>query len=135
ALAVVVFLLGEGFVARAESVVGNIGIDALVFQVLVVGVVGKAGIGSDQGAFFIDIVADAGPGKAILDASKNRLQRMVLLAFAKRLGLNDDLMLLVHRRHAVVALDGPFAGGHLGRFVVGDVALHFFRPLTLPHPW
>ena len=52
----------------------------------------------------------------------------MFLAFAKGLGVDDDLVLLVHRGDPVIALDRALAGGHLGAFVIGDVALHFLVP-------
>src|SRR5690554_177633 len=134
-LSVFVFLLGKGLVARAKTVVGDIGVNTTVFQIFVVGIVREAGIGSDNNALFIDVIADTYAGIAVLHAGQNGLQSMVLLTFTEGLRFDNDLVLFVHRRHAVVALDGTFAGGHFGRLVVGDVALNFFRPLTLPHPW
>ena len=59
----------------------------------------------------------------------------MLLALAKGLGVDDDLMLPVHCGHAVIALERALAGGHLGAFVIGDVALHFLAAFTLAHPW
>jgi hypothetical protein len=44
-------------------------------------------------------------------------------AHAMGLGLDDDLVLLIDRRHPGVALDDSRGSGHLGRLVVGAVAL------------
>jgi len=60
---------------------------------------------------------------------------VVLLTFTEGLGVDDNLVLLVHRGHAVKALDRALAGGHLAAFVIGDVALHFLAPFPLAHPW
>ena len=58
----------------------------------------------------------------------------MLLAFAKGLRIDNDLVFLVHRGHAVIALDCALARGHLGRFVIGDVAFDFFDAFAFTHP-
>jgi len=60
---------------------------------------------------------------------------MLLLTLAKGLGIDDDLMLLVYRSQSIVALDRALLSGHLGRFIIGDVAFDFLASLTLAHPW
>ena len=49
------------------------------------------------------------------------------------LGLDDDLMLAVNRRHAGIALDDTFAGRHLGALVVSAMALadRTFHPTSI----
>src|SRR5213076_3630562 len=54
---------------------------------------------------------------------QHRHQQRVLLGFAEGLRVHHDLMLAVHDRHPVVALDDPLRGLHLGTVVVGEVAL------------
>ena len=50
-----------------------------------------------------------------------------------RLGVDHDLVLLIHRGDAVVALNDAVGGDHFGALVVGDVALHRLaaRPNTI----
>src|SRR5690606_20361828 len=105
------FLAGVARVAFAVAVVGNEGGNARNLQTLqrltavVAGIGGVAGIGAAQRVCGVD------------DGFEQRLFR----AGAVCLGVDDDLRLLVHGGDAGVALDHPFAGGHLGRFVVGAV--------------
>jgi len=54
----------------------------------------------------------------------------VLLGLAEGLGMDDDLMLTVNGGHAVVTLDYPVRGLHLGGVVVCDVALPGLAGLT-----
>src|SRR5437773_5529722 len=54
---------------------------------------------------------------------QHRHQQRVLLGFAEGLRVHHHLMLAVHARHPVVALDAPLRGLHLGTVVVGEVAL------------
>lgn len=98
-------------------------------------VIGKACICGDDGAFLIDVFRNPQLLKTGFDRFQYGLQSVVFLAFAQGLGINNDLMLLIHRGHAVIALNRPFAGGHLGTFVIGDVTLHFLALLSLAHPW
>jgi len=60
---------------------------------------------------------------------------VVFLTFAEGLGIDDDLVFLVHRGHSVIALNRALTGGHLAAFVIGDVALHFLVSFPLAHPW
>ncbi len=60
---------------------------------------------------------------------------MMFLAFAESLGIHNDLVFLIDSRHTIVALYRSFTGGHLGRLVVGDITLYFFRLFPLPRPW
>lgn len=57
----------------------------------------------------------------------------MLLSFTYRLCIYDDLMLTIDRGNAVVALDRAFAGGHLARFIVGDIAFHLSGVLSVTH--
>ena len=98
-------------------------------------VIGKACICGDDGAFLIDVFRDSLLLKTGLDRFQYGLQSVVFLAFAKGLSINNDLMLFIHSGHAIIALNRPFAGGHRGTFVIGQVALHYLAPLSLPHPW
>jgi len=135
ALAVFVFLVLELRVATAEFVVGHVAVDLPFVQVLHIGFVGEAGIGGNGGALLVDTVSDTQLPEASFHALQYRLQGVVFLAFAKGLGIDDDLVFSVHRGHAVIALDCALAGGHLGTFVIGEVALHFLVPLPPAHPW
>ena len=158
-LAVLVFLLGKPRVSATELIIWHIAIDLSFVQVLHIGllvssmrlalraslrlfkvipdnvVIGEARISSDDGALLVDVVSNPQLLEAGLHPLEYRLQCMVLLPFSKRLGIDDDLVFLVHRGHAVIALDRALAGGHLGALVIRDVALHFLAPLPLAHPW
>ncbi len=46
---------------------------------------------------------------------------MVFLTCTKGLGINDDLMFFIDRGNAIVPLNSPFVGGHLGAFIIGDI--------------
>lgn len=45
------------------------------------------------------------------------------MSFAKGFGIHDHLVLLIHHRHPVIALDDAMAGFHLGTVVIGDITL------------
>ncbi len=60
---------------------------------------------------------------------------MMFLAFAKDLGIDDDLVFFIDGGDAIIALDGPFAGGHPGTFVIGDVTFYFPFYFAFAHPW
>src|SRR5690554_3426179 len=134
ALAVLVLLRGELRVTTTEAVVGDIAVDAALVQILHVGFVGEAGIRRHHCAGLVNLLGDAQLLKAGLDRLQHRLQGVMFLAFAEGLGVQDDLMFLVHRRHPVIALDRALAGGHLGGLIVREVALHFLEALPLAPP-
>ena len=60
---------------------------------------------------------------------------MVFLALTKGLGIDNDLMFLIHRRDTGVTLNRAFARGHLGAFIVRDVTFDFLDLFALAHPW
>src|SRR5690606_39570487 len=134
-LAVLVFLVLVLRGATAEFVVRHVAVDLPFVQVLHVGFVGEAGISGNDGTLLINVVCDAQLLEAGFHALQYRLQGVVFLAFANGLGVDDDLVLFIHRSHAVIALNRSLAGGHLGAFVIGDVALHFLVPFPPAHPW
>lgn len=135
AFAVFVFLVLELRVATAEFVIGHVAVDLPFVQVLHVGFIGEAGVGRNDGALLVNVVGDTQLPEPSFDTLQHRLQGVVFLAFAKGLGVDDDLVFLVHRGHAVIALDRALAGGHFGAFVIGEVALHFLVPFPPAHPW
>ena len=47
-------------------------------------------------------------------------------AFTEGLRIHNNLVLLIHGSHTVVALYGAFAGEHLGTFVIRDITFYFF---------
>lgn len=59
----------------------------------------------------------------------------MFLDFAEGLDVDDELVLLVHRGNPVIALYGALTVGHLGSFVISEVALHFLASFPLAHPW
>lgn len=60
-------LLDKSFVTRTELVIGNIGVDLVFAQIMIIGFVRETCVGSDNGTFFIDILADAEARIAIFD--------------------------------------------------------------------
>lgn len=56
----------------------------------------------------------------------------MFLAFAKGLGIDDDLMFLVDCRHPVIALERALRSRHLGTLVVSEIALHLLASPALP---
>ncbi len=50
--------------------------------------------------------------------AKYGLQGMMLLSFAKGLGINNDLMFFINRRNAIITLDRAFAGGYVQGWAV-----------------
>ena len=128
-------LVFELWVARAKQPIGNIGVDAFLFQVGVVGFIGVTRVGCHDNTVGVHILADPHAMIARFHRFKHRLQCVVFLAFAKGLGIDNDLVLLVDGRDAVVTLNRALAGGHLGRLIVSDIAFYFLRPFTLPRPW
>jgi len=134
-LSVFVLLVLELRISASEFVVRYVAVDLALVQVLHVGFVGEAGVGGNDGTLLVDVLGNAQLLEAGFHGFQYRLQRVVLLPFPEGLGINDDLVFLVHRGQAVVALDRALAGGHLGAFVISDVALHFLAPLPLAHPW
>lgn len=117
-LAVLVFLVLEFRIPAAKPVVRNIPVYLSLMQILYVSFVGEAGVGSNNSALLINTVGSTQFLEAGFDRFQYRLQGMVFLAFAESLRIDDDLVLLIHRGHAVIALDRAHAGGHLGTFVV-----------------
>jgi len=134
-LTVLVLLLRKLRVTASEFVVGNVAVYLTFVQVLHVRFVGGAGVGGNDSALLVDVLGNAQLLEAGFHGFQYRLQRVVFLPFPEGLGINDNLVFLVHRGHAIVALDRALAGGHLGAFVIGDVALHFLAPLPPAHPW
>jgi hypothetical protein len=59
----------------------------------------------------------------LLERIDHPQQQLLLGSHTVSLRFHDDLMLLIDRSHPGVALDHALAGGHLGRVVVGAVAL------------
>ena len=57
-LTVFSLLVSELWVSGSKLIVWNITVDLIVMQVLHVGLVGKSGIGGDDGAGLIDVVAN-----------------------------------------------------------------------------
>ena len=82
-----------------------------------------------------DVIADPHTFITLLYLFQHRHQRMMLLPFTKGLCVHDDLMFFIHCRHAVIALNGAFAGGHFGGFIVSDVTFYFLDSFALAHPW
>ena len=60
ALAVFVFLFDELGVATSELIIGYVGVDTLLMQVVHIVFVGIAGVGGDDDAILIEVVTDAG---------------------------------------------------------------------------
>ena len=135
AFAVLVLLILELRIAAPEFVVGHVAIDLALMQVFHIHFVGEAGVGGDDGALLVDVLGNTQFLEAGFHGFQHRLQGVVFLPFPEGLGIDNNLMFLVHRGHAVVALDRALAGGHLGAFVIGEVALHFLAPLPPAHPW
>ncbi|BBI50700.1 hypothetical protein HORIV_31210 [Vreelandella olivaria] len=94
ALAVFVFLVGELRISAAELVIRDVAIDLLLVQVLHISFIGKACICGDGGAFLIDVFRNPQLLKTGFDRFQYGLQSVVLLAFAKGLGINDNLVFL-----------------------------------------
>jgi len=150
ALAVFGLLVLESGVPGAELVVRDVGVDPVLVQEPHVGFVSKAGVGGNDG--FVraleNVLANFQTVQTVFHRFQNQLQGMMLLAFAKGLGIDYDLMLPVHGGDTVVTLDGALAGvmtcrdagnavfagakNCLGRLNVGNIAFDFFRPFTLP---
>ena len=59
----------------------------------------------------------------------------MFLAFTEGLGIDDDLMLFIDCREAVIALYGAFAGRHFGTLVIGNITLHLLCSFASPDPW
>ena len=134
-LAVFVFLVVELRIPAAELVVRHVTVNPPFVQVFHVGFIGEASVSSDHSPLLIDVFDNAQLFIAGFDGFQYRLQGVVFLTFTEGLGVDDDLVFLIHRGDPVVALDRAFAGGHLGAFVIGDVALHFLAPFPPAHPW
>jgi len=133
--AVLVLLVLELRITASELVVRNVAVDFPFVQVLHVRFVGEAGIRSNDGALLVDVVGNTQLLEAGFDGFQYWLQGVVFLPFPEGLGIDDDLVFLVHRGHAVIALDRALAGGHFGAFFIGEVAIYFLAPLSPAHPW
>src|SRR3990170_2310617 len=75
--------------------------------------------------------SDPGFGEDLLLTNENEVlchtlhqgqQQVMLLGDAEGLCRHNDLMLAIHRGHAVIALNDPMRGLHLGALVIGEVA-------------
>src|SRR5205809_2758962 len=98
-------------IAFAIPVVGQVGVEALLGQLLEVRFTMISGIGGDHG----------GLRPHRLHGLHHRNKQFLLLPHAVGLGVHDNWVLLVNNRHASVPLDHPLARSHLGRIVVGAV--------------
>lgn len=104
-------LASVAFVALAVAVVRDIGLDVVCGQILQVALGVVAGVGGDDGL-----------GRAVGRGGRDhREQQLLFAAGAVGLRVDDDLRLGIDCRDTGVALDHAFAGGHLGRFVIGAV--------------
>ncbi len=74
ALAVFIFLPLEFWITAAKLVIGDITLYAILFYTLHVLFVGVAGVGSDHGAIFVEVFADAEFFDAFFDGIQNRLK-------------------------------------------------------------
>jgi hypothetical protein len=136
-LAIFTFLILELRVSGAKLVVGYVGIYTILIDVMHIRFIREAGIGCNDGfvSTLEDVLVDTESLIAFFNGFGNRQQGMVLLAFAKGLCVNDNLVFPVYRCQSVITLDGAFAGGHLGAFVIGDITLHFLWSFAFPDPW
>ena len=132
---VLAFLLREPGVPASEFVVRHVAVDLSLVQILHVRFVGEAGVRRNDSTLLVDIAGNTQLLEASFDRFQHGLQPVMFLPFPEGLGINDDLVFFVYRGHAVIALDRALTGGHLGTFIIGDVALHFLAPFPLAHPW
>ena len=112
-------VLGEkAGIALPELAIRHIGIDALLHEALHVRFRVKAGIGGELG--FLEYVS----AKVLSGALDHGLEEFMFLGCAEGLGMDDDLMLVIHDGYPVIALDDPVGGLHGCALIVGDVALY-----------
>ena len=72
------------------------------------------------------IVTFASAFKVVFGLIHHRRQVLVILSAAESFSRNDDLVLAIHNRLAVIALDGAVRAEHLRRVIVGDIAFKLF---------
>ena len=134
AFAVFGLLINELWITLPELIVRDVAINLILMQIGHVGFIGKACVCGHDDACLINICVDAQAIESVTQLLKNWLQGVVFLTMTKGLCIHNDLMLFIDACHAVVTLNGAFAGGHLGALVVGQIAFDFGRSLTLSNP-
>jgi hypothetical protein len=108
--------------------IGDVGIQTLSLAQSQAGVAVIIAVCTELFAFEIGLILADGL-HVFLCACDHRRQVLMILA-AESLGMHDDLVFGIHQRLRVVPLDNPVGGGHLGRLVIGQVALDLFPALA-----
>jgi hypothetical protein len=120
--------IGKAGIPFPELGIGHIGIDTLLHEQLHVRFRMKAAIRGELG--FVEYIGSADSSKVLPRALHHRLQERMFLGCAVGFGMDDDLVLVIDDRYAVIALDHAVGGLHGGALVVGDVALYGLILLT-----
>ena len=84
------------------------------FEILHIVFTGKTSVGGQDGIIGKDILAQSQSLIANFDGLYHWFEGMLFLTSTKGLGINDDLVFLIHRRYPVVTLYRALAGGHPG---------------------
>jgi len=117
ALTVLGLLIGKLWISTTELIIWDIRVDLRFMQVFHVLFVRKPRIRRYDHIVFVNIIAQPEPLVTHFNRFKNGRERVMLLATAERLRINNDLMFLVCGGDAVVALDRAFTRLLLGSCV------------------
>ena len=117
-------LSGETFIPLAKLQVGDIGIEILI---LAEDEIGQREIITIRAELLaVEVVRTFADGPHVLLGSRHYGRQILVILAAKGLRMQDDLAFGIDQRLCVVSLDDAMRSGHLGRLIVGQVALDLF---------
>lgn len=117
-------LIGEARVTRAELDIGDISIEALLFAESKIGMRKIIAVRCEGLACeVVGVLADL---HHILLCSLHHGSQILVILRAERLGVQDDLMLVIDQSLSVIALNDTMRGRHLGGFIIREIALDLF---------
>jgi len=111
-------------VAAAEINIGDVGIEKLLLAEDQVGMAEIIAVSGEGLA--LEIVGTLSQIEHILLSADQHGHQILMVLRGERLGMQDHLVLLINQCLSVVALNDAMRGRHLGRLVVGDIALDLF---------
>ncbi len=120
-------LPGKLRIALAEVHVGDIGIQAFLLTERQAGLAEIIAISTED--FACEVIWMFPNIEYILFGSGQHGSNILMILTIECLSVQDDLVLFIDKGLGIVALNDPMRGGHLGRLIVGDIALDFVAAL------
>lgn len=129
ALGRMTFLVGNAQIAGAKMAIRNLGIQLLAHTLPPVPFAMVMTVGTEALAFKV-ICRQTASLHGGVSALYHRRHMPIILAVAKRFGMDDDLMCRIYEGLAVVPLHNPMGGRQFRRVISGDRTLQLFAPLA-----